>query len=143
MMKNLLCLMAFLTISNVALSADTPATLDGVKTVSAQEAFDLMSKGAKMIDVRVASDFAEERIKGAVLVPYVEKSKKEVKFDMSLDKFDDSKLPAENFVLYCNGWECWKSYKAAVWALSKGKKNFYRLRDGIPAWKAAKLPTEK
>lgn len=122
---------------------DTPESLDGVKVVTADEAKDLMAKGAKLFDTRVATEFAEEHIKGAVSVPYGEKSKKEVAFDAAADKFDDSKLPADNMIFQCNGKECWKSYKAAKWAHGKGKKNLYWFRGGFPEWKAKGYPTEK
>jgi rhodanese-related sulfurtransferase len=111
--------------------------------VTADETKDLMGKGAKLFDTRVPTEYAEEHIKGAMPLFYNEKSKKEVAFDEKLDKFDDSKLPAENMIFHCNGKECWKSYKASKWAVGKGKKNVYWFRDGIPAWKAKNFPTEK
>ena len=124
-------------------AADTPDSLNEVKVVSAEETKKLVDSGTPIFDVRVASEFAEEHIKGAVSLPYSEKSKKEVGFDASTDKFDDSKLPAAKMILHCNGKECWKSYKAAVWAHKKGKKEIYWFRDGFPSWKAKGFPIEK
>ncbi len=129
--------------STLSLAVDTPVSLEGVKIVTAKEANDLMEKGVKLFDVRVANEFAEEHIKGAISLPYSEKSKKEVTFDATQDKFDDSKLPAENMIFQCNGQDCWKSYKAAKWATGKGKKSVYWFRGGFPEWKAAGLPVEK
>jgi rhodanese-related sulfurtransferase len=129
--------------STLSLAVDTPDSLEGAKIVSAKEASDLIGKGAKLFDVRVASEFAEEHIKGATSVPYGEKSKKEIAYDATQDKFDDSKLPAENMIFQCNGQDCWKSYKAAKWALGKGKKNVFWFRGGFPEWKTAGLPVEK
>lgn len=146
MKKKLLSFMFLFTaqsILTVAFAIDTPESLEGVKVVSAEEAKTLMSKGAKLYDTRIASEYAEEHSKGAISLPYAEKSKKEVAFDASLDKFDDSKLPAENMIFQCNGKDCWKSYKASKWAVGKGKKSVYWFRDGFPGWKAAGFPVEK
>lgn len=143
-MKNFLAFSILsLVLSFQAFGADTPETLDGAKVVTADEVKDLMSKGVKLFDTRVASEYAEEHIKGAVSVPYGEKSKKEVNYDASADKFDDTKLPPEKMIFQCNGKECWKSYKAAHWAIKKGKKEIYWFRGGFPEWKAKGYPTEK
>ncbi|MNU02200.1 hypothetical protein D3C72_2458330 [compost metagenome] len=45
-------------------------------------------------------------------------------------------------IFACNGAECWKSYKAAKVAASKGYKTVYWLRGGLPEWDADGLPTE-
>lgn len=124
-------------------AVDTPATLEGATVVKAEEVKDLMSKGVPVFDTRVKAEFAEEHIKGAVSLPYKEKSKKEVGFDTAADEFDDSKLPAEKMIFQCNGPECWKSYKASAWAMKKGKKSVYWFRGGIPEWKTRAFPTEK
>lgn len=146
MKRNVLSFFAvfvFHSIFSTAFAIDTPTTLDGAKVITASEAKDLMAKGTHLFDTRIPSEYAEEHIKGAISLPYTEKSKKEVAFDASNDKFDDSKLPAENMIFQCNGPDCWKSYKAAKWAIGKGKKNVYWFRGGFPEWKGAKLPTEK
>lgn len=124
-------------------AADTPTSLEGCKVVTAEEVQKLMASGAKLFDVRKAAEYAEEHIKGATSLPYDEKSKKEVGYDVSLDKFDDAKLPASKMIFQCNGAECWKSFKSCKWAVSKGKKETYWFRGGIPEWKDKKLPTEK
>ena len=70
------------------LAADTPASLAGVKLVTADEAKKLQDSGVPLIDTRVAAEYAEKTIKGAKSVPYKEKSAKEVGFDASKDDFD-------------------------------------------------------
>lgn len=140
---NTLVFAGLLTLGQFIQAADTPEKLEGCKVVSATEASDLMGKGAKMVDTRVATEYAEEHIKGAISVPYAEKSKKEEAYDMALDSFDDSKLPASNMIFQCNGKECWKSFKSCKWALKKGKKDVYWFRGGIPEWKTKALATEK
>lgn len=142
-MKKFLLSMCLLTISGFTLATDTPESLEGVKKIDAKEAKELMDKGAKMYDVRVANEFAEEHIVGAISLPYKEKSKKDVSFDEAEDKFDDSKLPESNMIFQCNGAECWKSYKASKWAVKKGKKQVYWFRGGIPEWKKAGFPVGK
>ena len=134
-----------LCVSLGAIAADTPASLTGVKLVSADEAKKLQDSGVPMIDTRVAAEYAEKTIKGAKSVPYKEKSAKEVGFDASKDDFDLSKLPADKaapMVFFCNAGECWKSYKASVVAQKAGYTKINWLRGGLPEWVAKGLPTQ-
>lgn len=126
-------------------AAETPASLAGVKVVSADEAKKLQDGGAQMIDTRVAAEYAEKTIKGAKSVPYKEKSAKEEGFDASKDDFDLSKLPADKaaaVVFFCNAGECWKSYKASVAAKKAGYTKINWFRGGLPEWLAKGLPTQ-
>jgi rhodanese-related sulfurtransferase len=135
---------AVLLLGNAAF-ADTPDGLKGATLVDAAKAKSLIDGGAKAIDARVANEYAEAHIKGAMNVPYKEKSAKAADFDASQDSFDLSKLPADKnaaMVFYCNGAECWKGYKAAAASVKAGYKTVYWFRLGMPAWKAAGFPTE-
>jgi rhodanese-related sulfurtransferase len=126
-------------------AADTPASLSGVKIVSAEEATKMFAQGVPLIDTRVATEYADKTIKGAKSVPYREKSAKDVKFDRSQDQFDLSKLPSDKnapLVLFCNSGECWKSYKASVVARDAGYKQVHWLRGGLPEWVSQGLPTQ-
>ena len=128
-----------------AWAADTPASLDGVTVVTAEQAKKMQDKGVPLIDARVASEYAEKTVKGAISVPYNEKSAKDVKFDRKLDRFDLSKLPADKnapLVFFCNAGECWKSYKASTVARDAGYKHVYWMRGGVPEWIAKGLPTQ-
>ena len=128
-----------------AWAATTPDKLDGVKVVTAAEAKQLADKGAMLVDTRVATENAEKTIKGAKSVVYREKSAKDVKFDRTQDNWDLSKLPSDKnaaIVTFCNGPECWKSYKGAMLARDAGHKQVYWLRGGLPEWIAAGLPTQ-
>lgn len=130
----------------VSMAQETPtAAPAGVKVVEAKEVGDLQKQGAILVDTRKASEFSEATIKGAISVPYdPEKSAKDAKFDSSQDKFDLGKFPDKNakIVLFCNSGTCWKSYKAAVVMAKAGYKNLFWYRNGVPDWKARKLPME-
>ena len=128
-----------------AAAAETPPSLAGATLVTADQAKKLMDAGAPMIDTRVANEYVEQHIKGAKSVPYKEKSAKDVKFDPKEDSFDLSKLPGDKnaaVVFYCNGAECWKSFKASKSAIDAGYKKVNWLRGGIPEWKAKGYPVE-
>lgn len=123
----------------------TPPDLPGVTVVTAVQARDLMAKGALIVDTRVASEYVEQHINGAVNIPYKEKSAKAPDFDGRLDRFDLGKLPCDKstpVIFYCNAGECWKSYKASKTALKAGYTKVYWLRGGIPEWKNNSLPVE-
>ena len=139
-----LAAVAILLMGNTAF-ADTPDSLNGATVVDAAKAKSLIDSGVMAIDARVANEYAESHIKGAINIPYKEKSAKAVNFDVKEDSFDVSKLPAAKntaMVIYCNGPECWKSYKASTAAIKAGYKTVYWFRLGIPEWKAKGYPTE-
>ncbi|AGX86956.1 rhodanese-like domain-containing protein [Candidatus Symbiobacter mobilis] len=128
-----------------SVAATTPPTLKGVTVVGPAEVKKIQDAGGAIIDTRVTVEFTEKTIKGAKGVFYREKSPKDVNFDASIDSFDLGKLPADKsvpVVFFCNGAECWKSYKAAVLALKAGHTKVYWFRDGLPAWIKAGLPTQ-
>jgi rhodanese-related sulfurtransferase len=136
----------FLVVTGGALAQETPTTAPaGVKLIEAKAVQDLQAKGAVLIDTRRANEFAEATIKGAISVPYdPEKSAKDASFDATQDKYDMSKIADKNkeYVLFCNSGTCWKSYKAAVVMAKAGYKNLNWYRNGVPDWKARKLPME-
>lgn len=125
----------------------TPSEIKGVQRVTAQQALDLAGKGARLIDVRTEREFKLRSARGAVLAPYGEKSLKAIDFDPKLDNFGaflKLNLPKnEPVVFFCNGAECWKSYKASIVARDAGYTQVYWLRGGIPEWTAQGLPTSE
>ena len=128
-----------------ARAGDTPAALSGAKLVAAEDVAKAAASGAMLLDARVAAEYADSHIKGAVNVPYREKSDKAANFDAGQDEFNLSKLPADKsaaVVIYCNGPECWKSFKASTVAIKAGYTNVLWYREGFPNWKAKGLPTE-
>lgn len=136
----------FMIAGGAALAQETPTTAPaGVKLVESKDVVELQKQGAILVDTRRTSEFSEATIKGAISVPYdPEKSAKDAGFDATQDKFDMSKLADKNakIVTFCNSGTCWKSYKSAVVLAKNGYKNVFWYRNGVPDWKARKLPME-
>jgi ABC-type phosphate/phosphonate transport system substrate-binding protein/rhodanese-related sulfurtransferase len=121
----------------------TPRQLPGATVVTADEVAELLKKGATLYDTRTVEEFGAKHIQGAKLVPYVEKSRKEVGFDVKQDAFDLSKLVQDKkapVIFACNGAECWKSYKASDAAVKAGYQQVYWFRGGFPEWSLKGLP---
>jgi rhodanese-related sulfurtransferase len=127
-----------------ALGNWTPAQLPGAKLVDASQVVALQQQGVPVIDVRLQKEYLEKHIRGAVSIPYGEKSLKDVAFDPGADEWaGPEKLdPSAPVIFHCNGPECWKSYKAAQVALSKGFKTVYWFRGGFPEWERNGLAVE-
>jgi rhodanese-related sulfurtransferase/ABC-type phosphate/phosphonate transport system substrate-binding protein len=121
----------------------TPGELKGVTRVNARQAYELSQKGARLVDVRTEREYNAKHARGAVLIPYGEKSLKAIDFDSKQDSFGGlSKLEKNQPVIFfCNGAECWKSYKASKVAAEAGFTNVYWLRGGMPEWNNEGLPT--
>lgn len=135
-----------LLITAPALAIDTPDSLAGATLITAEKAKELAGSGAKIYDVRVATEYVEEHIAGAVSLPYKENSKKEAGFDSTQDKFNLGAVGTDkgaSLIFQCNGKECWKSYKAAAVAVKAGYSKVYWFRGGLPEWKQKGFPTEK
>ena len=129
----------------LALANDVPATLAGVSVVTAEQARRMVDAGVPVVDTRVGNEFADAHIKGALNVPYKEKSAKAVDFKAGEDRFDLAKLPANKsapLIFYCNGPECWKSYKASKVAADAGYARVQWLRGGFPEWKSKGFAVE-
>lgn len=130
--------------AGLALANDVPPTLAGVTLVTAEQARKLIDAGTPAIDTRVGNEYADAHIKGAKNVPYKEKSAKTPGFNAKEDQFDLAKLPDRSapVIFYCNGPECWKSYKASKVAVEAGWSRVHWLRGGFPEWKAKGYPVE-
>jgi rhodanese-related sulfurtransferase len=143
-MKTLLSSVALLLLVGTALAAateETPSSIPGGTYITADQAKQRFDKGVPFVDARVAAEYADKHIKGAISVPYKEKFAKVSTVDAG-DQFDVSKVPAGPVVFYCNGSPCWKAYKAAAATIKAGHKDVMWFRDGMPAWLAKGLPTE-
>lgn len=136
---------AFVVVSGNALAVEeTPNSIPGGTMVDVNQAKALFDKGALFVDARVAAEYAEKHIKGAISVVYKETHKKVSTLDPK-DSFDLSRLPADKnkvMVFYCNGSPCWRGYKGADATIKAGYKKVSWFRDGIPAWESKGFPTE-
>jgi len=121
-----------------------PNVLPGARIVSVQTVKTLLqTKQATLIDARSPDEYVAGHIPGAVNVYYNEHSARAINFDAAQDIFDFTKVFPDRdrtYIFSCNGIECWKSYKAAVYALKHGYRHVLWLREGFPGWKAAGLP---
>jgi len=129
-----------------SLGITTPDTIQGVVRVSAEGVADLARKEAVLVDTRSQKEFDNERIRGALLASYVEKSLKETNYDATKDDFSalaNLKLDkAKPVVFFCNGPECWKSYKASRAAVLGGYTQVYWFRGGMPEWREKRMPVD-
>ncbi len=128
-----------------AAQADTPRWLPGAQVVSADDVAQARAAGVMVIDTRVAASYAEGHIKGAINIPYRERSAKEIAFDPRNDEFGLSQLPDDKstpLVMYCDGPACWESFKAAIAAIRCGYRHVLWYRGGFSDWKARGEPTE-
>ena len=136
---------AFFAAAPALAAAETPSTVKGVDIIDSAKAKALLESGVKMYDVRVANEYAESHIKGAVNIPYKNNSTNTPDFDGSLDVWDVSKLPADKaqpIIIQGNAPIGWRHYKASVLAVKAGHKKVYWLRNGIAEWKAKGFPLE-
>jgi ABC-type phosphate/phosphonate transport system substrate-binding protein/rhodanese-related sulfurtransferase len=123
----------------------TPAFLPGANVIGADKVADLIRQGILCLDVRTEAEYKAHHIPGAKFLPYAEHSKKEVGFDRTQDKFalaETVKDKAAPIIFSCNGEECWKSYKAATWALAEGYQQVYWFRGGFPEWRKRNFALE-
>ncbi len=71
---------AFMIHGSAAFAGDVPDSLKGTTVVDAAKAKSLIDSGVLAVDARVANEYAESHIKGAISIPYKEKSAKSVEF---------------------------------------------------------------
>jgi rhodanese-related sulfurtransferase len=99
-----------------------------IDTLDAKDVARLMQAGELLlVDVREASEFAAERIPGALLYP--------------LSTFDARQLPPDGprrLVFHCGSGK--RSLAAAERRLAAGAREAAHLGGGLLAWKAAGLP---
>ena len=141
---SLFALSALVAAAPARAAEETPNSIPGGSFVNVDQAKAQFDKGAVFVDARVAAEYAEKHIKGALNVPFKEEFPKVAKTGPG-DKIDLGKLPGDKnkpLVFYCNGSPCWKGYKAADQAIKAGYKKVAWFRDGLPAWEGKGLPTE-
>jgi rhodanese-related sulfurtransferase len=103
-------------------------SVEQIQTLDAKDVARLLKAGEiLLVDVREASEFAAERIAGALLYP--------------LSTFDASQLPPDGprrLVFHCGSGK--RSLTAAERRLAAGARVAAHLGGGLLAWKAAGLP---
>ena len=84
-----------------------------------------------LVDVREQHEFNAGYIPGAIHIPRG-----------FLEIQAEGKLPNKNapIVVYCNGPECWKSFKASSVSIKAGYSNILWYREGFPDWKSKNMP---
>lgn len=105
---------------------------DDLEPVLATEVLDRARKGlVTVLDVRPPEEFAAGHVAGAVNIPIHELEKRL------------SELPKrKEVVAYCRGPYCLMSFEAVQLLRRKGLKA-RRLKDGLPEWRLAGLPTDR
>ncbi len=140
------CLFIACLLQSPTVSAnETPPELAGATIATAEQVKRMLDSGVLVVDTRVGNEFAESHIKGAINIPYKERSRKARDFEAAQDSFNLAKLPPDKgrpIVFYCNSGDCWKSYKASTVALRAGYKQVYWFRGGYPEWQKKGLPVE-
>ena len=123
---------------------ETPTKIDGVKEINVAEVKEHIKKGTLIVDTRKKLEYNQGHINTAVLISYKDRGAKVKDFDPSKDKFKIAKLEkalggvkTKTFIMYCNGKNCWQSYKSIIWAKKEGFTNPLWFRGGVPDWKAA------
>lgn len=105
---------------------------DDLEPVLAREVLDRARKGlVTVLDVRPHEEFAAGHVAGAVNIPIHELERRL------------SELPRRREVVaYCRGPYCLMSFEAVQLLRRKGLKA-RRLKDGLPEWRLAGLPTDR
>ena len=120
-----------------ARAQDAPMSIDGARTVNAQQVIELIEKnpGLVILDNRQPADFSAGHIEGAMRLLDTDANAQ------SLAQHVKSKDATVLF--YCNGLKCGRAAKAAKVAVDLGytKVHYYAL--GMDEWRAAGLPLVK
>ncbi len=141
---SVLVVLSILMIAGFALAEDTPVSYEGITVVDADWVKANMGK-VKIYDARKKGEYVEKHIPGAISAYYNDKSEKSLKFDPAQDEYDIKKYPADKntpLVIYCNGPQCWKSFKSAIMLVNVGYTKVHWLRAGFPGWTDKGYPTE-
>lgn len=102
---------------------------DAMEPVSRAELMTRMKKGdVQVLDVRPADEFEMAHIAGAINIPLAGLKRKLASLD-----------PDKEIIAYCRGPWCVLSFEAVAMLRARGFR-VRRLEDGLPEWKAARLP---
>lgn len=118
----------------VSCAEDSPESVPGAVTVSAEEASPMFDAGVPFVDVRSDSDYEAGRIPGAIHL--------ELKSNFSEEALLAVAAKDKPVVIYCNGHSCLRSSAASMQAVGWGFTEVKYFRDGFPAWDAAGYAVE-
>ncbi len=140
-----------LLLNNYLVASDDVPTPDvspfNTRMATAEDIQNLQKSGGVIYDVRSSySDYYfEGHIPGARFLPFTERSRLGVDYHIENDDFDWSALPKDRntpIAFYCEGENCWKSYKASEVAAQIGFVSVYWFQDGLVGWSKKGLPLE-
>lgn len=117
-----------------ALANETPPTLPGAKTVSADEVKGLLGK-AVILDVRRKATFQEGHLQGAKSITHAH-NKDSKSFDVSVFGSDKS----VTLVIHGHGSDGWSAVDAVNSAVKAGFTNVLWMRGGFKEWTEKGLP---
>ncbi|MGH8596218.1 MAG: ArsR/SmtB family transcription factor, partial [Gammaproteobacteria bacterium] len=104
---------------------------DDLEPVSRAELLKRLKTGrVTLLDVRPEDEYALGHLPGAINIPLNTLKKRFADLDRKLE-----------IVAYCRGPYCVLSFEAVAWLRARGFK-VRRLEEGLPEWRAAKLPVE-
>ena len=116
----------------VKLRYDGALDVQGVAVIGAVRAGALYDRGARFIDVRNYTAFAQGHIPGAVNLPFVS--------SLSREELNKVVTSDNEIVFYCQSKNCGYSAFASAKAVTWGYSKVYLLDGGLPAWKDADCP---
>lgn len=121
----------------MAQTGETPASLEGAKTITAEQAKALIERGGIALDVRKKASFVESRLPKAKSIRAAENAETK--------EFDTAGFgPKEtHLIIYGHGSDGWSSVSAVRGAVKAGYVNVNWLRGGFQEWSKAGLVTEQ
>ncbi|WP_341896211.1 rhodanese-like domain-containing protein [Ferrovibrio terrae] len=126
-----------MTVPAFAQTGETPATLDGAKTIAAADAKALLAKGAKVFDVRKKASFADGHIPGAKSASAAVNANDKTMDTAILGADKDAVI-----IIHGHGTDGWSAVYAVKAAVAAGFKNVNWLRSGWADWSASGFPVE-
>lgn len=133
-MSRALVLGAFILLAPAAYANETPTSLPGAKTVTADEVKGLLGK-ALILDVRRKAAFQEGHLQGAKSITHAH-DKDAKAFDLSVYGTDK----AVTIVIHGHGTDGWSAVDAVNTAVKAGFTNVLWLRGGFKEWSDKGLP---
>lgn len=119
-------------------NADVPLTIDGAKTISAEQLIKLLhaqkneKKSLALIDARIKEDRSIAYIETSISLPDVDTNCQTLQ--KLITKFQ------QQIIFYCNGIQCGRSLKSVRVAKKCGYTNLYWFRGGIEEWLVKDYP---